>query len=195
MATKTNQGRHRRTFTPLAYPDDTTVPQRTKIGPGLWLTLPMRVRVTNADFNGLNVVLTIDRVDRKLTAVGIEVATGINAAVLRKLAPQDLVRSLVQHAVSVQTVKPAHVDEDGRQWWTLFGGMFAGVTEESARTIRLEGPTDANVKKAAELYALAAALDAPPTKHVATTLGLPLSTAGFWVRRARDLGYLPETDR
>lgn len=195
MATKNNPGKHPQNFTLMAHGDDTAVPVRTEIGPGLFLALPMRVHVTNADFRGLDIVLTIDMVDGKLTAVGIAAPVGLTAQVLRRLAPQDLVRSLVQHAVSIYAELPGRVDAEGKQWWTLFSGMFAGLTEDDRRIIRLEGPTDANVKVAADLYRLAVALDAPPTKHVANTLGLPTSTAGFWVRRARDLGYLPEVEQ
>jgi hypothetical protein len=64
------------------------------------------------------------------------------------------------------------------------------LSEQGAAQLRLEGPTDRALKFVANLYRLAVVLEEPPTQSVAEALGLPRSTAGRWVARARDGGFL-----
>jgi hypothetical protein len=55
---------------------------------------------------------------------------------------------------------------------------------------RLTGPTPEALRAVAVIYRLAYATGSPPTKAVMDRFGLPRSTAGRWVARARDAGLL-----
>ncbi len=55
------------------------------------------------------------------------------------------------------------------------------------------GPTDEALRFVALAYRLAYALGEAPTKGVMERLKLPRSTAGRWVMRARERGYLGPT--
>lgn len=57
------------------------------------------------------------------------------------------------------------------------------------------GPTEETLRAVARIYRLAVLLGGPATQQVAISLGVPRSTAGRWVTRARDRGYLTVTDR
>lgn len=56
------------------------------------------------------------------------------------------------------------------------------------------GPTPETLRWVARLYALALLLGDAPTRRVAEGLQVPRSTAGRWVTRARDRGYLTVVD-
>lgn len=56
------------------------------------------------------------------------------------------------------------------------------------------GPTPETLAWVARVYSLALLLGDAPTQRVADTLGVPRSTAGRWVTRARDRGLLKVTD-
>ena len=45
-------------------------------------------------------------------------------------------------------------------------------------------------RKVAKIYTAAAIEGKPPAKTVRDVLGLPPSTAGYWIRRAKDLGLI-----
>ena len=53
-----------------------------------------------------------------------------------------------------------------------------------------EGPTDRVLLWVAHLYRLGLAIDYNPTKAVEENLKVPRSTAGRWIARARERGYL-----
>jgi hypothetical protein len=54
------------------------------------------------------------------------------------------------------------------------------------------GPDQRNLETVAAVYRLAYVVNIPPTEFVRQRLGLPKSTAGRWVRLARDAGLLGE---
>lgn len=53
------------------------------------------------------------------------------------------------------------------------------------------GPTEAALRGVAASYSVAYVLGEPPAKAVERDLGLPTSTAGRWIKLARDKGFLP----
>ena len=69
--------------------------------------------------------------------------------------------------------------------------------EEQKLRMRVDGPTDANLKQVAAVYRFAMLIGAGPTQTVSDVFGLPRSTAGRWVAMARDpkRGFLGETER
>jgi len=58
-----------------------------------------------------------------------------------------------------------------------------------------DGPTDDNLKVVMVAYRLAYASGVPPLKHVEESLGLPRSTAGRWVKLARERGFLGAAEK
>ncbi|GLZ05000.1 hypothetical protein Acsp03_24660 [Actinomadura sp. NBRC 104412] len=56
------------------------------------------------------------------------------------------------------------------------------------------GPTTETLRWVARIYRLAVLLGDAPTQAVASGLGVPRSTAGRWVTRARDRGLLTVVD-
>jgi hypothetical protein len=53
-----------------------------------------------------------------------------------------------------------------------------------------EGPTDRTLRWTAHLYRYGLAIEYNPTKSVEESLGVPRSTAGRWIAKARERGYL-----
>lgn len=69
-------------------------------------------------------------------------------------------------------------------------GMLHLYEMHNLRHDATEGPTDANLKAAARVYAVGYAMQIRPTAAVEDALGLKRSTAENWVRRAKDKGYV-----
>src|SRR4051812_27570927 len=131
---------------------------------------------------------------------------------LRALAVAQLVRQAAGQVVGPR--RPAGVAAGS---WSFAGGASgasrggpdtltatandgAGVTDSAHAAltrggdpdqVRREGPTDSNLQWVASVYRSALARGDRPTVAVQTALGLPRSTAGDWLRAARDRGYLP----
>jgi transposase len=58
------------------------------------------------------------------------------------------------------------------------------------------GPSDEDLRAVADVYGLAFVTGGAPTKTVMERLGLPRSTAGRWIKMARERGLLgPATPR
>lgn len=71
-----------------------------------------------------------------------------------------------------------------------FGRQLAEWPAELAKV----GPTTETLQQVARIYRLALLLGDAPTNAVASALGVPRSTAGRWVTRARDRGFLTVID-
>jgi hypothetical protein len=54
------------------------------------------------------------------------------------------------------------------------------------------GPTDETLLWVARIYVMAELAGDPPAKSVKETLDIPTSTAGYWIRRAKDRGILKQ---
>ncbi|MGJ6963266.1 hypothetical protein ACSDR0_15275 [Streptosporangium sp. G11] len=76
--------------------------------------------------------------------------------------------------------------------------VFEGSEGKGAVTIEgppepvdvTQGPTDQALKAVAMAYSIAFALGDPPAKAVERDLNLATSTAGRWIKLARDRGFL-----
>ena len=62
------------------------------------------------------------------------------------------------------------------------------------RELAAQGSTDETLRAVARIYRLALLLGDPPTRRVVEALGVPRATAGRWVTRARDRGFLTVQD-
>jgi hypothetical protein len=62
------------------------------------------------------------------------------------------------------------------------------------RELAAAGPTTETLRAVAQIYRVALLAGDAPTQAVAERLGVPRSTAGRWVTRARDRGFLTVVD-
>lgn len=62
---------------------------------------------------------------------------------------------------------------------------------ERIREMARQGPRDEVLRLVGELYAEALVHDHKPAKAIADQMQLPTSTASRWIRKSRDLGYIP----
>lgn len=90
---------------------------------------------------------------------------------LRRLTIQDYLRRGLEGLPTMPSVRPS--------------------VEEGER-LRELGPSSAEALAAvAQVYALAEAFNLQPAKQVQEAFGMPAPTASTWIRRARDLRFLP----
>jgi hypothetical protein len=61
--------------------------------------------------------------------------------------------------------------------------------------MRDQGPTEDSLHVVAYVYRLAHMVGDPPTRAVASAIGLPYNTAARWVQQARRAGFLRPADR
>jgi hypothetical protein len=61
--------------------------------------------------------------------------------------------------------------------------------------IRDQGPTEESLHVVAYVYRMAHLVGDPPTRAVASAIGLPYSTAARWVQHARQAGFLRPADK
>jgi hypothetical protein len=64
-----------------------------------------------------------------------------------------------------------------------------------AAEIRDQGPTEESLHVVAYVYRMAHLVREPPTRTVASAIGLPYSTAARWVQQARRAGFLRPADK
>jgi hypothetical protein len=64
-----------------------------------------------------------------------------------------------------------------------------------AAEIRDQGPTEESLHVVAYVYRMAHLVGDPPTRAVASAIGLPYSTAARWVQHARQAGFLRPADK
>lgn len=115
----------------------------------------------------------------RMVAMQVESGPPVDGAGLRLVPIPGLIFQVV--ARFVWNITPS---QDGALWTE-----FLGVDPEIAAA----GPTDDVLRQVAVVYAVAYACDQPPTKAVTATFGLARSTAGRWVARARERGFLGPT--
>ena len=114
---------------------------------------------------------------RKLTVTAAEGAT-VTADLLRNLAIQRLVVEAV-HVVNASQI--VAVNQNAK----------AAIESFDAKS----GPTVEALHAVAAVYRRALMVGEPPTKAVVDDLGLARSTAGRWVMKAREKGFLGETTK
>lgn len=169
----------------------------TEIGPGVFIQLPTTYECREYE-PGVTVRFTLGRPDEGgpvvATSVTADCSTGIGGTLLRRVQVATLVRDAVARYAMVGTAATEHDPAIGLDVTEVHQAPVE-IDETAAMRMRLDGPTPDNLQVVARLYRVAEALQQGPTRHVASAIGLPISTAGFWVRKARDFGLLPEVDR
>jgi hypothetical protein len=64
------------------------------------------------------------------------------------------------------------------------------LTDSDLKRIVGNGPTDETLQWVARLYVSGELAGIAPAKNVRSILEIPTSTAGYWIRRAKDRGFL-----
>ena len=84
--------------------------------------------------------------------------------------------------------------EDGKLTMTLDSRGIDGfrrTVQHARRTTRRRGPSDDQLREAAEVYRSA---EHAPTQAVAEHFDVAHRTASLWIKRARERGYLPAAE-
>lgn len=149
-----------------------------RLAPDLSVQVPAEVQ---GNVDDLHVSLTIDVVGGRLGCTRVEVRAPsgevVTGTVLRSIPVASIVRTAAASLVW-QTVS-RHGD-----YVTNAPYQPPADFDSSA------GPTDEALRFVAAAYSLAYILGEPPAKAVERDLGLATSTAGRWIRLARERGHL-----
>ena len=149
---------------------------------GLGLTAPRGIKGTMPGGDeypvDLDVVLILDGrryVVDVLTIRRREGGVSITGEHLRKIPVQEVVQEVVK----------------GLTMPVPFGRKEpAKFTRKEIKTLVEAGPTDQTLEVVARIYVIAELSGEPPAKSVRETFKVPPSTAGYWIRRAKDRGIL-----
>lgn len=143
-----------------------------QVVPGLAILLPV---YAERQVDDVTVEVEVDMVDGRLGCTRIVATAGsLSGDVLRRLPIAEVVR-------------------DAGRSWAVETSTTKGVTRteplEPPQDYPATGPTPGALRYVAQVYRLAHFLGEPPTRAVEQT-GLSRPTAGRWVARARDAGFL-----
>lgn len=151
--------------------------ERVDLGDGV--TIPAEISATSPDVGGYTVDL-VARYDPTLGRYAAQVVTvrgrdgqEVTSEGIRTIPVAGILRYAVASVVAPMLAPPRPID--------LVALGKAGLT-------------DATLQQVASIYRLALVLGDAPTRRVAEVLAVPRSTAGRWVTRARDRGYLTVKD-
>lgn len=138
----------------------------------------------------VDVVLLLDGlryVVDELTIHRREGGVSITGEHLRKIPVQEVVQEVVKGLTWAGVA-----DADGQiQAPVTFGDKEpARLTRKEIKAIVEAGPTDQTLEVVARIYVIAELSGEPPAKSVRETFKVPPSTAGYWIRRAKDRGLL-----
>lgn len=115
---------------------------------------------------------------------------------LRRLPIQHMVREVVDAAMWIGTprsagamnypegVGPLDEPSEGEDYFEM--GHFGKSQREAAA----EGPVDSTLRQVAASYLVAYACGLPPGATIAAEFGIPRSTAGRWIAKAREKQFL-----
>ena len=148
---------------------------------GHGLSVPQGIHATYAGGDDYPADLEVDLVlDGRRYVVDVltirrqEGGVSVTGEHLRKIPVQEIVLSLVSDLLS-----------------TILGGTeSAKITRKEIKAAVEAGPTDQTLDLVARIYVFAELAGEPPAKSVRETLDIPTSTAGYWIRRAKDRGLL-----
>ncbi len=150
------------------------------VGSDIWA--PPRITVEVVDVPDVAVDLTAElRLDggryevEELRIRRREGGMAVTGEVIRSIPVQSLVRGAVANLTELRT------------------GAFrrpVALTIEDGAKLAAAGPTDETLRWVARLYLMAQLASEAPAKAVKEALDIPSSTAGLWIRRSKDRGYM-----
>lgn len=149
------------------------------VGAGLYAPPAILVEATDTDLPlnlSAELVLRGSRyVIRKLIAWQRDDGAAVTGEALRAIPVQTLVRGAVADWVRLR----ANGEETD-----------AALPQEDRKRLTDDGPTDETLTWVARIYLTAELTSDPPAKAVKEALSIPTSTAGYWIRRAKDKGLM-----
>jgi hypothetical protein len=104
----------------------------------------------------------------------------ITSELIRGVPVHSLIRGSVSAALQLRIPQPG---PGGTTAHTM--GLLVLPQKERHRLVKA-GPTDETLLWVARVYIMADLAGDPPAKHVRDAFGVPTSTAGYWIRRAKD---------
>ena len=110
----------------------------------------------------------------KVSLHALFVGDEVDGAALRKLSLGGLKTGVGGVGVESESPPPGHIAFYPLPMWTGHEG----------------GSLDEKLANVAHIYARAVLSGRQPAKSVSEQLEAPVSTAGYWIRRAKDLGYI-----
>lgn len=151
--------------------------QWREVAPGVMVRVPAHVELTVDDYR---VAFELALFSEGLRPQSISVtakngAKPVDGAVLRGLRIAELTREAIE-----SVVLPMAADGETIE-------MLPVALVESKFTKR---PDDRSLLRLSQVFKLAQLLGVPPAKYVQEKFELPRSTAGYWIKLAREKGYL-----
>jgi len=163
--------------------------ERDKVHVGSDLYAPTRVEltVTGMEDIGVDYVAVLVLEGRRYAVQELRIlrrddGPPITGELLRGIPVAMLIRGAVSKLVEL------HMDPDVD--YQLRVPEQVVITPEERRRMVGAGPTDDTLLWVARIYVMAELAGDPPAKSVKETLDIPTSTAGYWIRRAKDRGIL-----
>lgn len=166
------------------------------LSPSLGALLPSVVNVTDAEGRGIRLVL--DLVDEGIRPVRVTVTAAdgsfVDGTALRAVRIGEAFERAVANTIHFEP----EADEDSS--WEDAGpkglnpisaSLMAKVEGDSDEQVReVGGSSDEWLQRVAHLHKAATFAGIPPQKFIIDGLGVPRSTAGYWIAKARARGYL-----
>lgn len=113
----------------------------------------------------------------------------ITSELIRGIPVAMLIRGTVSNLVELRTDPDAVYGSDGVR---MRAPEQVVITPDERGRLVGAGPADETLLWVARIYVMAELAGDPPAKSVKETLAIPTSTAGYWIRRAKDRGILTQ---
>lgn len=156
----------------------------------VWVTDEVAIRlpagVTFRDVDGYDVTMILDKFSEGIRPSEVHVraldgSEPVDGAVMRRLRFAELVQTATARVL---------VDQESRM---LFASKHDAPDE--TRTGGAIKPTDQALRSLSSKHRLATQLGFPPSQFVQSAMGLSRATAGYWIKLARERGFLERSDR
>lgn len=154
-----------------------------QISPTAHFMLPGTLAFSDEPHEGWQINVDIDLRNGQISPTSVQVV----ASDTQSVTGGDL-RAVAIHLLLGKSL----LHDKLREFWGVDKGWLK--SQETVQRIRAEGPTDENVRYAAELFLFSKATRGAASEFVQHSLGLPKPTAARWLRRARELGYIDGDD-
>lgn len=135
--------------------------------PDVPVTVAMSVEIRHGRYEVTRLTVNEVETDRE----------GISSELLRKVPVRRLVADSLEPGIFYE-INP----ERWRPWEPPARAVVARAREL--------GPTDDTLELVEHQFTIARLIGNPPARQVASVLHLPISTAGNWIRRAKDRGLI-----
>lgn len=153
------------------------------IAPRVRMFLPGTVEVSDTPRTGWTLAFDLDFDGERVSPVGVHIKSAGEA-----VTGTDLRAVAVNELLSTSLVGGLHDYLAHDADWNL------SPSEAERSRVRREGPTEENIRFAAELYLFARAIRTPATDFVQNTLDISKPTAARWLRKARELELIRGDD-